>query len=327
MRQAGVEHVVASSGTALTALNRCSLLRRFSKRMTMLFDGDPAGLRAAIRGVDIVLGEGLDVKVAVLPDGEDPDTFAKAPGAARRCMEWLAENSRDFHPFQDRPAWMQGSGGRPDQAHRIGPQCGPEHCPCPRRTQAHGLRPGECGPFGHAGRRPARGAFPPGTVTAGARRPQRHCRPSSRNRQAPSANPGCWGAWAERAGSRTCCAFAAPVWPTKADLGSVAEDAAEIRPRSRRRSADRSHPRRGLDPRIGYTGAWPFGTRWWTRSIQSFRERMVAGAHSRALILWSQCGPRRWQPSLRTSSSASIALSDNWLNQPRHRAGNRRASC
>jgi len=98
MRQAGVEHVVASSGTALT-VEQVRLLRRFSKRMTMLFDGDPAGLRAAIRGVDIVLGEGLDVKVAVLPDGEDPDTFAKRMGRDA-LMEWLAENSRDFIRFK-----------------------------------------------------------------------------------------------------------------------------------------------------------------------------------------------------------------------------------
>ncbi len=98
MRQSGVEHVVASSGTALT-VEQVRLLRRFSKRMTMLFDGDPAGLRAAIRGVDIVLGEGLDVKVAVLPEGEDPDTFAKRLGR-EALMEWLAENSRDFIRFK-----------------------------------------------------------------------------------------------------------------------------------------------------------------------------------------------------------------------------------
>lgn len=65
----------------------------------MLFDGDPAGLRAAIRGVDIVLGEGMDVKVAVLPDGEDPDTFAKRLGKDA-MVEWLAENSRDFIRFK-----------------------------------------------------------------------------------------------------------------------------------------------------------------------------------------------------------------------------------
>ncbi len=98
MRQSGVEHVVASSGTALT-VEQVRLLRRFSKRMTMLFDGDPAGLRAAIRGVDIVLGEGLDVKVAVLPEGEDPDTFAKRLGR-EALMDWLAENSRDFIRFK-----------------------------------------------------------------------------------------------------------------------------------------------------------------------------------------------------------------------------------
>lgn len=98
MRQAGVKHVVASSGTALT-VQQVRLLRRFSKRMTMLFDGDPAGLRAAIRGVDIVLAEGMDVKVAVLPDGEDPDTFAKRLGR-EDMMAWLKENSRDFIRFK-----------------------------------------------------------------------------------------------------------------------------------------------------------------------------------------------------------------------------------
>ena len=98
MRQAGVEHVVASSGTALT-VEQVRLLRRFSKNITMLFDGDPAGLRAAIRGVDIVLGEGLDVKVAVLPDGEDPDTFAKRLGQ-EDLLAWLDTHSQDFIRFK-----------------------------------------------------------------------------------------------------------------------------------------------------------------------------------------------------------------------------------
>ena len=89
---------MASSGTALT-VEQVRLLRRFSKQMTMLFDGDPAGLRAAIRGVDIVLGEGLDVKVAVLPDGEDPDTFAKRLGK-EALMAWLDQNSLDFIRFK-----------------------------------------------------------------------------------------------------------------------------------------------------------------------------------------------------------------------------------
>ena len=98
MRQAGVQNVVSSSGTALT-VEQVRLLGRFSKQMTMLFDGDPAGLRAAIRGVDIVLGEGLDVKVAVLPDGEDPDTFAKRLG--KEDLEaWLDRNSLDFIRFK-----------------------------------------------------------------------------------------------------------------------------------------------------------------------------------------------------------------------------------
>ena len=107
MRQAGVEHVVASSGTALT-VEQVRLLRRFSKNITMLFDGDPAGLRAAIRGVDIVLGEGLDVKVAVLPDGEDPDTFAKRLGQ-EDLLAWLDTHSQDFIRFKiDLPTRRHG---------------------------------------------------------------------------------------------------------------------------------------------------------------------------------------------------------------------------
>ena len=98
MRQAGLENVVASSGTALT-VEQVRLLRRFSKNITMLFDGDPAGLRAAIRGVDIVLGEGLDVKIAVLPDGEDPDTFAKRL-SQEDLLAWLDTHSQDFIRFK-----------------------------------------------------------------------------------------------------------------------------------------------------------------------------------------------------------------------------------
>jgi DNA primase len=98
MRQAGIENVVSSSGTALSS-SQVRLIKRFSQQVTMLFDGDPAGLRAAVRGVDIVLREGLDVKVAVLPDGEDPDTFAKAR-TAEQMQNWLAEHATDFIRFK-----------------------------------------------------------------------------------------------------------------------------------------------------------------------------------------------------------------------------------
>lgn len=98
MRQAGVEHVVSSSGTGLSS-RQVRLIKRFTSQVTMLFDGDPAGLRAALRGVDIVLSEGLDVKVAVLPDGEDPDTFAKAR-TSEELNAWLAEHATDFIRFK-----------------------------------------------------------------------------------------------------------------------------------------------------------------------------------------------------------------------------------
>jgi DNA primase len=78
--QAGVENVMASSGTSLTQ-DQVRLLRRFTPKVTLLYDGDKAGIKAAMRGVDIILEQGLDVKVVVLPEGEDPDSFIKGSGA------------------------------------------------------------------------------------------------------------------------------------------------------------------------------------------------------------------------------------------------------
>jgi len=74
--QAGIENVVASSGTALTP-DQIRLINRLTKNITVLFDGDAAGLRASLRGIDMILEEGMNVKVCTFPDGEDPDSFAK----------------------------------------------------------------------------------------------------------------------------------------------------------------------------------------------------------------------------------------------------------
>ncbi len=74
--QAGIENVVASSGTALTP-DQIRLINRLTKNITVLFDGDAAGLRASIRGIDLILEEGMNVKVCTFPDGDDPDSFAK----------------------------------------------------------------------------------------------------------------------------------------------------------------------------------------------------------------------------------------------------------
>ena len=77
MHQAGVQNVVASSGTALTP-DQIRLVRRLTPNITVLFDGDAAGIRASIRGIDLILEQGMNVKVLIFPDGEDPDTFAKS---------------------------------------------------------------------------------------------------------------------------------------------------------------------------------------------------------------------------------------------------------
>ena len=96
--QAGIENVVASSGTALTP-DQIRLINRLTKNITVLFDGDAAGLRASIRGIDLILEEGMNVKVCSFPDGEDPDSFAKnTPFEA--LVEYLDENSKDFIQFK-----------------------------------------------------------------------------------------------------------------------------------------------------------------------------------------------------------------------------------
>lgn len=77
MHQAGIENVVASSGTSLTE-GQIRLIHRFTDNITVLYDGDSAGIKASLRGIDLLLAEGLNVKVLLLPDGDDPDSFAKS---------------------------------------------------------------------------------------------------------------------------------------------------------------------------------------------------------------------------------------------------------
>jgi len=96
--QAGIENVVASSGTALTP-DQIRLINRLTKNITVLFDGDAAGLRASIRGIDLILEEGMNVKVCAFPDGEDPDSFAKKT-PYEELVRYLEENSKDFIQFK-----------------------------------------------------------------------------------------------------------------------------------------------------------------------------------------------------------------------------------
>jgi DNA primase len=96
--QAGIENVVASSGTALTP-DQIRLINRLTKNITVLFDGDAAGLRASIRGVDLILEEGMNVKVCAFPDGEDPDSFAKKT-SYDDLVAYLENNAKDFIQFK-----------------------------------------------------------------------------------------------------------------------------------------------------------------------------------------------------------------------------------
>ena len=96
--QSGIENVVASSGTALTP-DQIRLINRLTKNITVLFDGDAAGLRASIRGIDLILEEGMNVKVCSFPDGEDPDSFAKKT-SYDDLLRYLEENAKDFIQFK-----------------------------------------------------------------------------------------------------------------------------------------------------------------------------------------------------------------------------------
>ncbi|WP_396151787.1 DNA primase [Flavobacterium sp.] len=98
MHQAGIENVVSSSGTALTP-NQIRLINRLTKNITVLFDGDAAGLRASIRGIDLILEEGMNVKVCSFPDGDDPDSFAKKT-PYEDLVKYLDENAKDFIQFK-----------------------------------------------------------------------------------------------------------------------------------------------------------------------------------------------------------------------------------
>ena len=97
-QQAGIENVVSSSGTALTE-NQIRLINRLTKNITILFDGDAAGIRASLRGIDLILEQGMNVKVLTFPDGDDPDSFSKKVSESE-LKEYLDNNSQDFINFK-----------------------------------------------------------------------------------------------------------------------------------------------------------------------------------------------------------------------------------
>ncbi len=96
--QTGIENVVASSGTALTS-DQIRLVSRLTPNITVLFDGDAAGMRASLRGIDLILEQGMNVKVVTFPDGEDPDSFAKQ-NTLEELQAYLTENAQDFIRFK-----------------------------------------------------------------------------------------------------------------------------------------------------------------------------------------------------------------------------------
>ncbi len=98
MHQAGIENVVANSGTALS-IYQIKMLRRFTNNITLLYDGDEAGIHAAMRGTDMLLQEGMNVKVLLLPDGDDPDSFARKH-STDELKRYIEENQQDFIGFK-----------------------------------------------------------------------------------------------------------------------------------------------------------------------------------------------------------------------------------
>tara|TARA_B110000459_G_scaffold178634_1_gene204053 strand:- start:7 stop:1968 length:1962 start_codon:yes stop_codon:yes gene_type:complete len=98
MFQSGVTNVVSSSGTSLTR-EQVRLVKRYTQNLTILYDGDAAGIKASFRGIDLILEEGLNVQVVLFPDGEDPDSFAKNHSLAE-IQEMISENKQDFISFK-----------------------------------------------------------------------------------------------------------------------------------------------------------------------------------------------------------------------------------
>ena len=100
MHQCGLENVVSNSGTALST-HQIRLLRRFTQNITLLYDGDEAGIHAAMRGTDMLLAEGMNIKVLLLPDGDDPDSFSRKH-SAQELKDYIEQNQTDFITFKTR---------------------------------------------------------------------------------------------------------------------------------------------------------------------------------------------------------------------------------
>jgi DNA primase len=98
MHQAGIENVVSSSGTSLTK-EQVKLVKRYTQNLTILYDGDAAGIKASFRGIDLILEEGMNVKVVLFPDGEDPDSFSKK-SSSTELDQYIKDHRQDFITFK-----------------------------------------------------------------------------------------------------------------------------------------------------------------------------------------------------------------------------------
>ncbi len=98
LHQAGVKNVVASSGTALT-VDQILLVKRFTRNITLLYDGDPAGIKASLRGIDLILEQGMHVQTVLFPEGEDPDSFARS-NSQKELTDFLQEEKHNFLRFK-----------------------------------------------------------------------------------------------------------------------------------------------------------------------------------------------------------------------------------
>lgn len=116
MHQSGIENVVASSGTSLTE-GQIRLIHRFTENVTVIYDSDPAGIKASLRGIDMLLAEGLNVKVLSLPDGDDPDSFAQSHSATE-VEDYIATHETDFIAFKTR-ILLEGAGADPTERSKV----------------------------------------------------------------------------------------------------------------------------------------------------------------------------------------------------------------
>jgi len=98
LHQAGIENVVASSGTSLT-VGQIRLIKRYTPNIKIIYDGDPAGVKAALRGIDLILEQDMNVKVVLLPDSQDPDSYLQEVGSGD-FKQFIDENAEDFILFK-----------------------------------------------------------------------------------------------------------------------------------------------------------------------------------------------------------------------------------